>query len=64
MQLYRKIGGIHWLALGRLRFSFCVTRKRPQLITGALKPIDLATLPARIDHASLAFLWRNRVLDL
>lgn len=24
---YRKIGGIHWLAIGRLRFSFCVVRK-------------------------------------
>lgn len=24
---YRKIGGMHWLALGRLRISWCVTRK-------------------------------------
>jgi hypothetical protein len=33
---YRKIGGIHWLGLGRLRFSFCVVRK-PQ--TTIYKPL-------------------------
>lgn len=25
---YRKIGGIHWVAFGRLRFSFCRTKQR------------------------------------
>ena len=24
---FRKIGGIYWLAIGRLRISFCVKRK-------------------------------------
>lgn len=24
---FRKIGGIYWLSLGRLRISFCVKRK-------------------------------------
>jgi len=24
---FRKIGGIYWLSLGRLRVSFCVKRK-------------------------------------
>lgn len=24
---YRKIGGMHWLAMGRVRISWCVTRK-------------------------------------
>lgn len=25
---YRKIGGIHWLAIGQWRFSFCIVRRR------------------------------------
>lgn len=25
---YRKIGGMHWLALGRLRVSWCVTKPK------------------------------------
>lgn len=24
---YRKIGGIHWFTIGRLKFAFCVKRK-------------------------------------
>jgi len=24
---FRKIGGIYWLSLGRLRISFCIKRK-------------------------------------
>ncbi len=24
---YRKIGGIHWLSIGRLRISWCLKRK-------------------------------------
>ena len=24
---FRKIGGIYWLAIGRLRVSFCIKRK-------------------------------------
>lgn len=24
--LYRKIGGLHWITLGRLRFAFCIAR--------------------------------------
>lgn len=27
-RFYRRIGGLHWIALGRLRLSFCIT-KRP-----------------------------------
>jgi hypothetical protein len=27
MTLHRKIGGIHWFAIGRLRISFCIVRK-------------------------------------
>lgn len=40
---YRKIGGIHWIAIGPLRLSFCITRKH--------KP----TRPARIILPALAF---------
>ena len=25
--MFRKIGGIYWLSLGRIRISFCVKRK-------------------------------------
>ncbi len=38
---YRKIGGIHWLAIGQLRLSFCRTR-RPVKLPPALWPVDLA----------------------
>lgn len=31
---YRKIGGIHWFAIGRLRFTFMI-----------VKPKDVPTLP-------------------
>lgn len=27
---YRKIGGLHWFAIGRLRIAFCLVRRRPQ----------------------------------
>lgn len=37
---YRKIGGIHWLAIGRLRISFCLKR-RPAFAM----PIDLNLFP-------------------
>lgn len=26
---YRKIGGLHWLAIGRLRVAFCIIKRRP-----------------------------------
>jgi hypothetical protein len=29
---YRKIGGIRFLTLGRLQFSFCIRRRRRTLI--------------------------------
>lgn len=29
--LYRRIGGIHWLALGRIRVSVCLTRPKPPI---------------------------------
>jgi len=25
---YRKIGGLHWLAIGRLRIAFCIVKPR------------------------------------
>ena len=25
--MFRKIGGIYWLSLGRIRISFCIKRK-------------------------------------
>lgn len=27
---YRKIGGLHWFRLGRLRIAFCVVKARPR----------------------------------
>ena len=24
---YRKIGGIHWISIGRIRISFCLARR-------------------------------------
>ena len=42
MKIYRKIGGIHWLAIGRLRVSFCMRRRCP--VTFAM-PIDLNQFP-------------------
>lgn len=35
----RKIGGIHWLAVGRLRVSFCVKRKVPNIVTQPVMPV-------------------------
>lgn len=29
MSLYRKIGGLHFIRLGRLQFSFCIVTKKP-----------------------------------
>lgn len=26
---YRKIGGLHWISLGRIRIAFCLKRSRP-----------------------------------
>lgn len=26
---HRKIGGIHWFAIGRLRIAFCIRKPRP-----------------------------------
>ena len=26
---YRKIGGIHWLSIGRLRLSLCFAKRKP-----------------------------------
>jgi len=46
MKFHRKIGGIHWIALGRYRVSFCKTRRRTgQLIPAALMPIQLVMRP-------------------
>lgn len=28
---HRKIGGIHWFALGRVRISICLTRPKPSV---------------------------------
>jgi hypothetical protein len=25
---YRKIGGLHWLAFGRLRIAFCIVKRK------------------------------------
>ena len=33
---FRKIGGIYWLAIGRLRVSFCIKRKTPITVTELL----------------------------
>ena len=43
---YRKIGGLHWLAIGRLRIAFCIVKqKQPSLpkaktLEAILKQID------------------------
>lgn len=31
MTFHRKIGGIHWFALGRVRISVCLTRPKPSV---------------------------------
>ena len=31
---YRKIGGLHWLSLGRLRIAWCIKRPTPRLPHG------------------------------
>ena len=33
---FRKIGGIYWLAIGRLRVSFCIKRKTRITVTELL----------------------------
>lgn len=56
---YRKIGGIHWLALGRLRLSFCLTKA--QRIPEDMIPFSLANLPAQIEPYHIAVLWLDRI---
>jgi hypothetical protein len=29
--IYRKIGGLHWLAFGRLRIAFCIVKPKPRM---------------------------------
>lgn len=28
---YRKIGGLHWISIGRFRLAFCVVKPKPTL---------------------------------
>lgn len=71
---YRKIGGIHWLAIGRLRFSFCVVRKPQRAIYKPLPkvhhladfyddnlvPEDVRQLLSRPDESPS---YRNAMID-
>jgi hypothetical protein len=41
---YRKIGGIHWFFLGRLRFAFCIVKRKPRQLPKA------RTLDEILDH--------------
>lgn len=29
MTFHRKIGGIHWFTIGRIRIAFCIKRSKP-----------------------------------
>jgi hypothetical protein len=40
MIIYRKIGGIRFLAIGRLRISFCLARKAKPVIMKQAKLLD------------------------
>ena len=31
---YRKIGGLHWLSIGRFRLAWCIKSKRPAYLHG------------------------------
>jgi hypothetical protein len=44
---YRKIGGIHWLAIGRWRVSFCRKRATPAINQA---PILVARQPTLVDE--------------
>lgn len=46
MPLYRKIGGLHFIRIGRLQFSFCLCRKEPA------KRVRKVRNPARLPKAS------------
>lgn len=49
---YRKIGGIHWIGIGRLRISFCVCKRSATSDTlrkPAVKPI---WVQPRLPHIS------------
>lgn len=62
MMTYRKIGGMHWLFIGRLRFAWCIKRRE----TVKLQPIakwdnspgatNYIPLP-RIDNTSNLLNW-------
>lgn len=49
---YRKIGGIHWISLGRLRISFCVCRSATKLVSAAPRtsPIKPVWVQPRLPH--------------
>lgn len=43
---YRKIGGIHWFKLGRLRISFCLVKAKPMIdIPAMLRLPNIANGP-------------------
>lgn len=52
---YRKIGGMHWLALGRVRVSWCVTKPKacpwPKVAPKARSGLTLAKLYRGLDWA-------------
>lgn len=31
MPSYRKVGGLHWISIGRIRIAFCITKPKPML---------------------------------
>lgn len=47
MMTYRKIGGMHWLFIGRVRFTWCIKRRE----TVKLQPITHWNLGRRYDDS-------------
>ena len=39
---YRKIGGIHWVSIGRCRFAFCVTQRHEIIPAPSFVPFAAA----------------------
>ncbi|HEX8838274.1 MAG TPA: hypothetical protein VF748_15130 [Candidatus Acidoferrum sp.] len=60
---YRKVGGIHWLKLGRWRISLCRARRTAMPIPADWLPVELALpVPDLIRAGLLQRLYAKRAL--
>lgn len=39
---YRKVGGLHWISLGRLRIAWCIKRREPSIVDYAWQRFEAA----------------------